>query len=65
MEQTTEPALKCKIFSTTMVRQREALGDVVTAWLRETAVKIESYYVRQSSDAEYHCFSIVLFYQDA
>jgi len=50
-----------KVFSTTKRGERDRLGDRVTAWLRSrpdvTPVQTT---VLLSSDAEYHCLSIVL-----
>ena len=51
-----------KVFSATMVKERNALGEVVTAWLAANSVEVVETVVRQSSDSEYHCISITLFY---
>jgi hypothetical protein len=54
-----------KVFSATKFRDREELSDVVTRWLREHKdVEIVDREVLQSSDQEFHCLSIVLFYHD-
>ena len=59
-----------KIFSATMQRDRDALGDVVTRWLDErrayarkhnTSFEVVDHVVSQSSDQAFHCLSIVLF----
>ena len=51
-----------KVFSATKARDRDALGDRVTRWLEEhRGLEVLSAVVRQSSDAEFHCLSIVLF----
>jgi hypothetical protein len=55
-----------KVFSATKARDREALGDVVTAWLRDPAqrgVEVVGHEVRLSSDREFHLLSITLFYR--
>ena len=51
-----------KVFSATKMKDREALGDLVTNWLTaHPDVEILKTEVLQSSDAEFHCYSIVLF----
>jgi hypothetical protein len=53
-----------KVFSATKARDRESLGEVVTQWIREhEQFKIVDKIVTQSSDREFHCFTITLFYQ--
>jgi len=55
-----------KVFSVTMARQRDALGERVTAWIRDHAdIRILRTVVAQSSDLQFHCFSIILFCGDA
>ena len=53
-----------KIFSTTLARDREVMGERITEWLREhpelTPVDTE---VTQSSDHEFHCLTVTLFLQ--
>ena len=54
-----------KIFSATKFRDREAMSDVITRWLRENSdVEIVERVVRQSSDNAFHCLSIIFFYHD-
>ncbi len=56
--------LGVKVFSATRARERDALGDVVTAWIRANPqVRVMGRVVRQSSDAAFHCLTIVLFYE--
>ena len=55
--------MKAKVFSTTKTRDREAMGEKLTAWLRENDIVPTDYYVVQSSDCEYHCLSIIIFYE--
>jgi hypothetical protein len=55
--------LKCKVFSATKSADREALGERVTAFIHQMNAKVERCEVRQSSDSEFHCLSIVLFYR--
>ena len=52
-----------KVFSATKARDREALGENVTRWLIENPqLQIVDKTVTQSSDAEFHCLTITLFY---
>jgi hypothetical protein len=54
-----------KVFSTTLARDREALSERITGWLRENArLEIVDRVVTQSSDKEFHCLSITLFYRE-
>lgn len=54
-----------KVFSTTKFRDREYLGDMVTDWIKENEdITILGREVRQSSDQEFHCLSIIIFYHD-
>jgi hypothetical protein len=55
-----------KVFSATMARQRETLGERVNAWIREHAdIRIIRTVVAQSSDMAFHCLSIILFCGEA
>lgn len=50
-----------KVFSTTKFRERNQLGHRVTTWLRgRPDVTLVRTTVLLSSDAQYHCLSIVL-----
>jgi hypothetical protein len=52
-----------KVFSATKAREREELGENVTRWLRATpGVQVMDKIVTQSSDREFHCLTITLFY---
>ena len=43
-----------------------ALGETVTAWLhKNSGIEVVDKIVTQSSDAEFHCISITLFYRRA
>ena len=54
-----------KIFSTTLARDREVLGETITRWLSEhPGIEILDKQVRQSSDREFHCLSVTLFYRE-
>ena len=54
-----------KVFTATKAKEREALGEVMTAWLRRNEGNIEvlNTEVRQSSDQQFHCLTIVVFYR--
>lgn len=53
-----------KVFSATKAREREDLGENITRWLRANpALRIVDKVVTQSSDREFHCLTITLFYQ--
>ncbi len=55
-----------KVFSATKARDRESLGENVTSWMRGNPTKeIVDKIVTQSSDAEFHCLTITLFYREA
>ena len=53
-----------KVFSATKAREREDLGESVTRWMRANPnVRVVDKIVTQSSDREFHCLTITLFYQ--
>lgn len=53
-----------KVFSATKAREREELGEVITRWLRANqGLRIVDKVVTQSSDREFHCLTITLFYE--
>lgn len=53
-----------KVFSTTLARDREQMGEHITKWLRENPnAEIVDKEVTQSSDKEFHCLTITLFYK--
>ena len=54
-----------KIFSTTLARDREAMGDQITKWLTDNQqLEIVDKIVTQSSDKEFHCLTVTLFYRE-
>ena len=53
-----------KVFSATKAREREELGETVTRWMRSNDVEIVDRVVTQSSDDEFHCLTIILFYRE-
>jgi len=55
-----------KVFSATKARDREELGESVTRWLQANAdLEVVDRVVAQSSDSEFHCLTIILFYRHA
>jgi hypothetical protein len=56
--------LGIRVFSATKAREREALGETITDWIRRhPEYDVFDRIVTQSSDAEYHCLTITLFYR--
>jgi hypothetical protein len=52
-----------KVFTATKARDRDELGDVLTRWIQNNPnAKIIDKVVTQSSDREFHCLSITIFY---
>jgi hypothetical protein len=53
-----------KVFSTTLARDREVMGETITRWLKENpTAEIVDKEVTQSSDKEFHCLTVTLFYK--
>jgi hypothetical protein len=53
-----------KVFSATKAKDREELGESVTRWIRSNGnLEIVDRVVTQSSDDEFHCLTIVVFYR--
>ena len=54
-----------KIFSTTLARDREQMGETITRWLHDhESYEILDKVVTQSSDKEFHCLTITFFYRE-
>lgn len=54
-----------KVFSATRAKDREELGDVITRWLRgNVGIEVVDKVVTQSSDREFHCLTITIFYRE-
>lgn len=52
-----------KVFSATKAREREELGENVTRWIKNNpGCRVTDKIVTQSSDREFHCLTITLFY---
>ncbi len=53
-----------KVFSATKAKEREELSENVNRWIKaNTDLEIVDRVVRQSSDNEFHCYSLLLFYK--
>ena len=53
-----------KVFSATKAKERDELGEVITRWLAaHPDVEIVDKVVTQSSDREFHCLTITLFFR--
>jgi len=58
------PFTGVKVFSTTLARDRETMGETISKWLRDNpGVEVVDRVVTQSSDKEFHCLTITLFYR--
>ena len=54
-----------KVFSTTLARDRDALSDRITSWIRgNPQLEIVDKVVTQSSDKEFHCLTITFFFRE-
>ena len=63
-EATTMDVTGVKVFSATKAKERELLGDVITEWIRSNpGCDLVDKIVTQSSDSEFHCLTITLFYR--
>ncbi len=55
-----------KVFSATRHQDRDKLGELVTDWIRsQPNIVLVDKIVTQSSDSEFHCVTITLFYRSA
>ena len=52
-----------KLFSATRFAERQVLGETVTAWIATNPrLQIVDIVITQSSDSEFHCVTICVFY---
>lgn len=52
-----------KVFSATMVADRDQLGEKVTSWMQHNPhLKVTDVVVTQSSDEAFHCIAITVFF---
>lgn len=55
-----------KVFSATKAWEREQISERITGWLAaHPGAEIVDKVVSQSSDSEFHCLTITLFYRQA
>lgn len=52
--------LAVKVFSATMVADREVLGEKVSRWMQENRVDVAQWTLTQSSDEAFHCVAFTL-----
>lgn len=58
------PFTGVKVFSTTLARDREQMGETITKWIKYNPhADIVDKIVTQSSDKEFHCLTVTLFYR--
>jgi hypothetical protein len=63
LKENREMMMGVKVFTATKAREREMLGEMVTRWLAENPrTRVVDKIVTQSSDSQFHCLSITLFY---
>lgn len=54
-----------KVFSATMQRDRDVLGEQVTRWMHDNPrCEVVDTIITQSSDERFHCLSITVFYKE-
>ena len=54
-----------KVFTTTLARDREVMGEAVGRWIAEhPELETVDHDVRLSSDHSFHCLSIVVYYRE-
>ncbi len=54
-----------KVFSSSLYKERSPICDMVTQWMTDNpGLSVVDHQVRQSSDCDHHCFTIVLFFLD-
>jgi hypothetical protein len=54
-----------KVFTTTLARDREVMGEAIGRWIADhPELEVVDREVRLSSDRQFHCLSIVVFYRD-
>lgn len=54
-----------KVFSATMVAERSVLGETVTAWIgAHPQFSVTEIVVTQSSDSQFHCIALSVFYRE-
>jgi folate-dependent tRNA-U54 methylase TrmFO/GidA len=59
------PFTGVKVFSTTLARDRDALSDRITQWIRDNPqLEVVDKNVTQSSDNEFHCLTIIFFFRE-
>ncbi len=53
-----------KVFTATKAKERESLGETITSWLSQRPeIEVLNTVITQSSDNEFHCLTITIFYK--
>jgi len=52
-----------KVFSATKAREREEISNRINDWIASSKIEIVDKTVTQSSDREFHCLTITIFYK--
>lgn len=53
-----------KVFSATKAKERDELGETITRWLADNPdIEVVDKVVTQSSDREFHCLTITIFFK--
>ncbi len=52
-----------KVFSATKAREREDISNRINDWIASNGFEIVDKVVTQSSDREFHCLTITIFYR--
>lgn len=54
-----------KIFSATMVAERNVLGEKITQWMADNKhLDVTEIVIKQSSDSRFHCVAFAVFYHE-
>ncbi len=53
-----------EIFTVTKAKERDKLSQTITGWINANrAITIVDYKITQSSDSEFHCLTVAIFYR--
>ena len=54
-----------KVFSATKARERDEMGVVISRWVKQNSdLQIVDRVITQSSDKEFHCYTMTIFYKE-
>jgi hypothetical protein len=64
-EQTINGYTGVKVFSATKARERDGMGAAISRWVKQHSdLEIVEKIITQSSDKEFHCYTMTLFYRE-